>query len=254
MDRLKDKVAIITGSTMGIGEGVARCFYDEGAKVVISSRHEDQARAMAEKLGLAEGRSIFVRCDVTSEDDIKNMIDKTIEAFGKLDCVVNNAGRMIIGNCEQITPEQWMTLHNTNLRSTFLCSKYAIPHLKKTKGNIINMSSCAGEFGFTDSCAYAPTKAGQNALTQSIALDLGHYGIRCNSILPGHIITPLAEKWYEDMENGEELKKTVEERHPLKRRGTIYDCGWAAVYLASDEASFITGTTLVVDGGVTLGY
>jgi len=254
MDRLKDKVAIVTGSTKGIGEGIARCFHAEGAKLVITSRHEDEARAMAEELGMKEGRAIYVCADVTKEEDIKLLIKKTIEAFGKLDVLVNNAGRFIVGNCEEITDDEWMTIHKTNLRSTFLCSKYAIPYLKETKGNIVNVSSMAGIAGFVKSAAYSPTKAGQLALAQGIALDLGQYGIRANCICPGHIMTPLADDWYVQMGDDGSLLQAVVDRHPLKRRGTIYDCGWAAVYLASDEASFVTGVALPVDGGVTIGY
>ena len=252
--RLKDKVAIITGSSKGIGEGVARAFSREGAKVVITSRNSEEGEKIALELGSKEGNAIYIRTDVKKLGDIKNMIQKTVESFGKIDILVNNAGYYIAKNAEEVTEEEWEFLQDTNLRSTFLCSKYALPYLKETKGNIINISSMAGIQGQMKSAAYAPTKAGQIALAKNIAIDFGKFGVRANSICPGYIRTPLSDDWFAQLKNDGAFMQRILDSHPVGRFGTIEDCGYAAVFLASDEASFITGIALPVDGGVTLNY
>lgn len=252
--RLKDKVAIVTGSSKGIGLGIARAFSREGAKVVVTSRHPEEGEPIAQELGSKDGNAIYIRTDVTKPEDITNMIDKTIETFGKLDILVNNAGYFIAKNAEMLSQEEFEFLHNTNLRSTFLCSKFALPHLKKTHGNIINVSSMAGVSGFLEAAGYAPTKAGQIALAKGIAIDFGKEGVRANVIAPGYIRTPLSDDWFQQLENDGALMQEILDRHLVGRFGNIDDCGHAAVYLASDEASFLTGVVLPVDGGVTIGY
>jgi len=252
--RLKDKVAIITGSSKGIGEGIARAFSKEGAKVTINSKDYNESEKIASELGMKEGKAIAIQADVKKVKDIKNMINKTIEVFGKLDILVNNAGCFIAKDVETLSEEEWEFIQNTNLRSTFLCCKYVIPHLKITKGNIINISSMAGVQGFLKSAAYSPTKAGQIALAKNIAIDFAKDGIRANVICPGYIRTPLSEDWFKQLEDDKELKERILKSHLVGRFGNIEDCGYAAVYLASDEASFITGVVLPVDGGVTVGY
>jgi len=252
--RLKDKVAIITGSSKGIGLGIARAFAREGAKVVITSRHEEEGEAVAQALGSANRNAMYIRTDVTQPDDITNMIDTTVATFGKLDILVNNAGYFIAKDAETLSQDEYEFLHNTNMRSTFLCCKFALPHLKKTRGNIINVSSMAGVAGFLASAGYSPTKAGQIALAKNIAIDFGPHGVRANVICPGYIRTPLSDDWFRQLENDGTLMKEILDKHLVGRFGNIDDCGHAAVYLASDEASFITGVVLHVDGGVTVGY
>jgi L-fucose dehydrogenase len=252
--KLKDKVAIVTGSSKGIGEGIARVFSDEGAKVVVVSRHESEGEKMADELGKAKGRAIFVKTDVTSSESIQNMINKTIEVFGKLDILVNNAGYHISKNAEDTSEEEWEFIINTNLRSTFLCCKYSIPHLRKTKGNIINISSMAGMLGQMNATAYISSKGGQIAMTKGMALDLAPDGIRVNVICPGWIQTPLVDDWFSQQKDPEASRKAVFAYHPLGRIGTIEDCGKSALFLASDDSSFITGITLDIEGGITIGY
>ena len=252
--RLKDKVAIVTGSSKGIGEGIARVFSHEGAKVVVVCRTEDAGEKMAEELGASEGRAIFIKTDVTSSKSIQNMIDTTIKTFGKLDILVNNAGYHLSKNVEETSEQEWEFIINTNLRSTFLCSKYAIPHLRKTKGNIINISSMVGLVGQPNAGAYSATKGGQIAMTKGMALDFAKEGIRVNVICPGWIQTPLVEDWFSQQKDPEAARKYIFGQHPLGRIGTIEECGKAALYLASDDAAFVTGITLNTDGGVTLGY
>jgi len=252
--KLKDKVAIVTGSSKGIGEGIARVFSSEGAKVVVVCRNEEEGKMMAEELGMNEGRAIFVKTDVKSGDSVRSMIDRTIEAFGRLDIMVNNAGYHISKSIEDTTEEEWEFIIDTNLRSTFLCSKYAIPYLKKTKGSIINISSMVGLVGQANAAAYSATKGGQIAMTKNMAIDLARYGIRVNAICPGWIQTPLVDDWFSQQKDPEASRKYIFELHPAGRIGTIEECGKAALYLASEDADFITGITLNIDGGITLGY
>ncbi len=252
--KLKDKVAIVTGSSKGIGQGIAQVFSDEGAKVVVVCRKEEEGIAMAKKLGSEQGRAIFVKTDVSNSEAIQNLINKTVKEFGQIDILVNNAGYHISKNIEQTSEEEWDFLLKTNLYSTFLCSKYAVPHLKKTKGNIINISSMVGLVGQPNSVAYSATKGGQISMTRSMAIDLAEYKIRVNAICPGWIQTPLVDDWFSQQEDEEAAKKYIFAQHPIGRIGTIEDCGYAALYLASSDSDFVTGITLNLDGGITLGY
>lgn len=252
--KLKDKVAIVTGSSKGIGEGIARVFSAEGAKVVVVCRNKEQGLSMAKQLGSDEGRAIYVKTDVTKSESIQDLINTTVKEFGKLDILVNNAGYHISKNIEQTSEEEWDFIQKTNLYSTFLCSKYAVPHLKKTQGNIIHISSMVGLVGQPNATAYSATKGGQIAMTKNMAIDLAKYHIRVNVICPGWIQTPLVDDWFSQQEDEEAAKKYIFGLHPLGRIGTIEECGKAALYLASDDSSFVTGITLNIDGGVTLGY
>ena len=252
--KLKDKVAIVTGSSKGIGEGIARIFSREGAKVVVVCRTEEAGKKMADELGVAQGRAVYIKTDLTKSEDIQKMINKTIEIFGKLDILVNNAGYHISKNAEETSEDEWEFIQNTNLRSTFLCSKYAIPHLRQTKGNIINISSMVGQVGQPNAAAYSATKGGQIAMTKNMAIDFAPDGIRVNVICPGWIQTPLVEDWFGQQKDPAAARKYIYGQHPLGRIGTIEECGYLAAFLASDEALFITGAVLDIDGGVTLGY
>ena len=253
--KLKDKIAVVTGSSKGLGEGIARVFSREGAKVVIVCRTEEAGLRMAEELGASEGRAVFVKTDVTNSESIRKMIDTTIEAFGKLDILVNNAGYHISKNVEQTSEQEWEFIQNTNLRSTFLCSKYAIPHLRKTRGNIINISSMVGLVGQPNAGAYSASKGGQIAMSKGMAIDFARDGIRVNVICPGWIQTPLVEDWFNQQKDPEAARKYIFGQHPVGRIGTVEDCGRAALFLAcNDDSDFVTGITLNIDGGVTLGY
>jgi len=252
--KLKDKVAIITGSSKGIGEGIAREFSKEGAKIVVVCRNEQEGTAMAKALGSDEGRAMFVKTDVTDTQSIQHLIDETVKAFGRIDILVNNAGYHLSKSIEDTSEEEWDFIQKTNLYSTFRCSKYALPYLKETQGNIIHISSMVGLVGQPNACAYAATKGGQVAMTRNMAIDLSKYHIRVNAICPGWIQTPLVDDWFGQQEDEEAARKYIFAAHPIGRIGTIEDCGKAAVYLASDDSSFVTGITLNLDGGITLGY
>ena len=252
--KLKDKVAIVTGSSKGIGEGIARVLAQEGAKVVVTCRTEAAGEKMARELGQDEGRALYIKVDVTQSDQIQAMIRKTVDTFGRLDCMVNNAGYHLSKNAEQTSEEEWEFIQNTNLRSTFLGSKYAIPHLRETAGSIINISSMVGVVGQPNAAAYSATKGGQIAMTKNMAIDFAPDGIRANVICPGWIQTPLVEDWFGQQADPPAARKYIYGQHPLGRIGTIEECGHLAAFLASDEAKFITGARFDIDGGVTLGY
>lgn len=252
--KLLDKVAIVTGSGRGIGQGIARVFSQEGAKVAVVDIGEDIGKNMADELGAAEGKAIFVHADLKSGESVQKMVHTTMKAFGKLDILVNNAGYHLSKNVEETSEEEWEFIINTNLRSTFLCSKYALPHLRKTRGNIINISSMVGIVGQPNAGAYSATKGGQIAMSKGMAIDFAPDGIRVNVICPGWIQTPLVEDWFSQQNDPEASRKYIFGQHPLGRIGTIEECGKAALFLASDDAAFVTGITLPIDGGVTLGY
>lgn len=252
--KLKDKAAIVTGSSKGIGEGIARVFVREGARVAVTCRTEEAGKKITGDLLKIGGKAIFIKTDVTKSDDIQDMIRKVVQEFGRLDILVNNAGYHLSKNAEKTSEEEWEFIINTNLRSTFLCSKYAIPHLRKTRGTIINISSMVGLVGQPDAAAYSATKGGQIAMTKNMAIDFAPDGIRVNVICPGWIQTPLVEDWFSQQKDPEAARKYIYSQHPLGRIGTIEECGHAAAFLASEEASFITGSVITIDGGITLGY
>jgi len=252
--RLKDKVAIVTGSSKGIGEGIARVFVREGAKVVIVCRTESAGQQMADELGAAEGKALFIQTDLTKSEAIQDLVDKSVATFGQIDILVNNAGYHISKNVEDTSEDEWAFIQNTNLRSTFLCSKYCLPHLKKTKGNIINISSMVGVVGQPNAAAYSASKGGQIAMTKNMAIDYAPFGVRSNVICPGWIATPLVEDWFSQQEDPEAARQYIYGQHPLGRIGTIEECGHLAAFIASDDAAFITGARFDIDGGITLGY
>jgi len=252
--KLAGKAAIVTGSTKGIGLGIAQVFAREGAMLTVVARGTEGDETAEELRRMGAADAFFVRTDVRDSQQIQAMIAKTIERYGRLDVLVNNAGYHISKNIEQTSEEEWEFLIETNLRSTFLCSKYAVPHLKQTKGAIINISSMVGLVGQPNAVAYSATKGGQVAMTKSMAIDLAPLGVRVNAICPGWITTPLVDDWFSQQADEAAARKYIYGQHPMGRIGTIEECGRAALFLATEDASFITGIALPLDGGVTLGY
>ena len=181
-------------------------------------------------------------------------ISDLLEVFGRLDVLINNAGYHISKNVEDTSEEEWDYILRTNLKSVFLCSKYAIPHLRKTQGAIVNMSSMVGLVGQRNAGAYSATKGGMIAMTRGMALDFAKDGIRVNCLCPGWVQTPLVEDWFSQQADPQAAKEYIYGRHPLGRIAAIEEVGNAVVFLCSEESSFVTGVALPVDGGVTLGY
>jgi NAD(P)-dependent dehydrogenase (short-subunit alcohol dehydrogenase family) len=252
--KLKDKVAIITGAAKGIGKGCALVFADEGAKVVIVDIDEKSGEQTEKEIAQRKGVAKFIKTDLTSSNDVQAMIKSVISTFGKIDIMFNNAGYHISKNVEVTSEEEWDYIINTNLKSVFMCCKYSIPHLRKTKGCIINMSSMVGLIGQSNAGAYSATKGGIVAMTKGMALDFAKDDIRVNCICPGWVHTPLVEDWFGQQKDPEKARAYIYSVHPLNRIASAEEVGNAAAFLASSEASFITGVALPVDGAVSLGY
>jgi len=253
--KLQDKVAIITGGSKGIGLGCARVFAKYGCTVVIAARGEEDGRAAEGELVEAGQRALFVRCDVTSEEDMRGLVDTAIEQFGKLDCVVNNAGwHPPAMGIDETSVEAFEQLLRLNLTSSFMGCKFSVPHLRKTRGCIINMSSEVALIGQGMAPSYVSTKAGQLGLSRALALDLAADGVRVNAVCPAGVMTPLMREWADTEYDPEAALKMVDSWHPLGRMATIEEMGEVCAFLASDEASFVTGQTICPDGGAMLGY
>jgi NAD(P)-dependent dehydrogenase (short-subunit alcohol dehydrogenase family) len=252
--KLKNKVAIITGSAKGIGKGCALVFAEEGAKVVIVDIDEKSGEQTVKEIAERNGISKFIRTDLTRSNDVQSMITNVISTFGQIDIMFNNAGYHISKNVEVTSEDEWDFIINTNLKSVFMCCKYSIPHLRKTKGCIINMSSMVGLIGQSNAGAYSATKGGIVAMTKGMALDFAKDGIRVNCICPGWVHTPLVEDWFSQQKDPQKAREYIYSVHPLNRIASSEEIGKAAAFLASDEASFVTGIALPVDGAVSLGY
>ncbi len=252
--KLKDKVAIITGSAKGIGKGCALVFAEEGANVVIVDIDIKAGEQTVREIVERNGKAIFINTDLRSSEQVQSMIGSVINTYGQIDILFNNAGYHYSKNIEVTSEEEWDFIINTNLRSVFLCSKYSIPHLRKTKGCIINMSSMVGLIGQSNAGAYSASKGGIVAMTKGMALDFAKDGIRVNCICPGWVETPLVEDWFSQQPDPQKAKEYIYSVHPLNRIASSEEIGKAAAFLASSEASFITGIAMPVDGAVSLGY
>jgi len=252
--RLRGKVAIITGAAKGIGKGCAGVFAAEGARVIIADIDEKAGPLTEAHICEAKGEAFFIRTDVSDSVSVQEMLRRTIEKYGHLDILINNAGYHLSKNIEETSEDEWNYIINTNLKSVFLCSKYAIPHLRKTRGCIINMSSMVGLVGQTNAGAYSASKGGIIAMTKGMALDFAKDGIRVNCICPGWVETPLVEDWFQQQKDPEAARKYIYGAHPLGRIASVEEVGKAALFLASPDSSFITGVALPVEGALTLGY
>ena len=252
--RLKGKVALITGGAKGIGLGIARVFGREGAVVAIVDKDEAAGARAEQELATAGANARFFPCDVAQGDAIAGVVDAVLQAFGRIDVLVNNAGTHNGKGIEACSPDDWDFIINTNLRSAFLFTKYALPALKESRGSIINMGSMVGLVGQKDAVAYVASKGGLIAMTKALALDLGPYGIRVNAICPGFVRTPLLESWIDTQPDPASVRSGLDHMHPLGRIADPEEIGYAALHLASAEAGFTTGIAMPVEGGVTLGY
>ena len=252
--RLKDKVAIITGSAKGIGRGCALVFAEEGSRVAVIDIDEEAGRKTVEEIKSKGREAKFFKTDVSDSGQVQSMISEVVQAFGQIDIMFNNAGYHISKDVEKTSEDEWDLIINTNLKSVFLCSKYAIPYLRKTKGCIINMSSMVGLIGQSNAGAYSASKGGIVAITKGMALDYAKDGIRVNCICPGWVETPLVEDWFGQQEDPKKAREYIYSVHPLGRIATMEEVGRATLFLASADASFVTGVALPVDGAVSLGY
>ncbi len=244
----KDKVALVTGGSFGIGKATAIAFAKRGAKVLVADWVEDGETLQA--ISEAGGEAVFTHCDISAESDIRAMVNKVLDTYGQLDFAFNNAG--IEGEqaaTAECSVENWDKVLGINLRGTWLCMKYELQHfLKKGKGAIVNTASVAGLVGFSGIPAYTASKHGMVGLTKTAALEYAKQGIRINAICPGLIRTPMVDRF-----TGKD--KTVEQQYvdmePVGRMGEPEEVAEAVLWLCSEAASFVTGHALAVDGGWT---
>jgi NAD(P)-dependent dehydrogenase (short-subunit alcohol dehydrogenase family) len=248
--RMTDKVALITGGSTGMGKATALLFAREGARVAIASRTMKTGNETIDEIRALRGDAFFIPTDVGRASDVRRMIDATLEHYGRIDVLFNNAGQPCDRPLLEIGEEEWDYTFAVNLKSVFLACKLAIPSMQKTGGGVIlNNASQIALVGVAGAPAYAAAKAGVVSLTKSLALAHAKHGIRVNCICPGTTWTPLAERGYGSLPDPEAAIEGSKKRIPLGRLGTSDDIARAALYLASDEASFVTGAVLLVDGG-----
>jgi 3-oxoacyl-[acyl-carrier protein] reductase len=239
---------IVTGGSKGIGKGIAKVFAAQGAKVMVTARGLADAEATVNEIRNAGGTAVAHASDVSNWESVQGLVAKTIEAFGKVDILCANAGVFPQKKIVELTPEDWDQVLSTNLKSTFLCVKACIPSFEKAgKGRVVVTSSITGPItGYPGWSHYGASKAGQLGFLRTAAMELARYNTTINAVMPGNIITEGLQDLGQSYLDG--MAKAI----PLKRLGKVEDIGYAALFLASQEASYITGQTIVVDGGQIL--
>ena len=245
---------MITGGSRGIGLGCARIFLKHGATVVICSDRRDEGESVAKELSPA-GKIEHYLCDVRVEEEFRGLIDQVAKKYGRLDCLVNNAGwHPPAQKIEEISVVDFEGLIRLNLTSTFIGCKHAVERLRKTRGNIINIASEVGLIGQADAVSYVTSKAGQIGLTKALALDLAAARVRVNAVCPAGVMTPMMREWAATQWDEEMALEIVDAQHPIGRMAQPEEIGEVCAFLASDEASFVTGQAICPDGGAALGY
>lgn len=249
---LKDKVVLITGATSGIGEGIAILFGQKGARVIVIGRHEGRGENVARSIRENKGEAIFIKADVTNEDEVKQAVHQTLQTYGRIDCLINNAGVVHAGSIPETNMEAWRNIYGVNVTSVYLLCHYVLPHMIKQKaGSIINIASEAGMKGLKNRAAYCSAKAAVIGLTKAMAVDHSALGIRINAISPGTVETPMVEDVINHHENPEQMREELIGRRLLPYLGKVEDIAECALYLASEKANYMTGANIVIDGGAT---
>ena len=250
MGRVDGKIALVTGAASGIGLQASLRLAEEGARVMMTDINVENGKKEAEKLGR---NAEFLKLDITLEEDWISALRETVKRFQSLDILVNSAGMVLIADVEQISLKDWRQVHAVNLDGTFLGCKHGVRVMKEFgAGSIINLSSVSGLIGGFNLAAYNSSKGAVRMLSKSVALHCARsgYGIRCNSIHPTFIETPMLDSMIQDAPDPEKARQTLIRQVPLRRIGTTDDVAKMIVYLASDESTFVTGTEMVIDGGV----
>ncbi len=247
--KLKDKVAVITGAGSGIGRYCAIEFVKNGAKVVVADINEDGANETVQQIVKNGGEAMVFKADVSKPESVAELVEFTLKTYSKVDVLVNNAAIQINKTVDDMTFEEWNQQMTINVGGVFLCSKHFLPYLRESKGNIVSMSSVNSFFVEPMCAGYCATKSAIVGLTKAMAIDHGHEGVRVNCILPGYIDAGLAEGYFQSQPNPAQARIDAGKLHALWRIGKPEEVGRAAVFLASDDASFVTGSSMVVDGG-----
>jgi meso-butanediol dehydrogenase / (S,S)-butanediol dehydrogenase / diacetyl reductase len=247
--KLTDRVAVITGSGSGIGRAAAIEFAREGARVVVADINLAGALETMKRIEQVGGESHAVQTDVANPASVENLVKETLRVFSKVNVLVNNAAIQVNKTVEDTTVEEWNREISVNLGGVFLCSKFFMPHLRSTRGTIVSMASVNGFFVEPMCAGYCATKAAIIGLTKAMAIDHGKEGIRVNCICPGYIDAGLAEGYFQAQPDPAAARAAAGKLHALWRIGKPEEVGRAAVFLASDDASFVTGSAFVVDGG-----
>jgi len=247
--RFSSKSVVITGSGSGIGRATALCFAQEGADVVVADINLEAALETVRLIQQLKGKAVAHRVDVSDPVSVKGLVSFTIATFSKVHTIVNNAAIQVNKTAEDTSFEEWNRQLAVNLGGVFLCSKFFLPHLRETKGSIVNMASVNGFFVEPTCAGYCATKAGIIGLTKAMAIDHGHQGVRVNCICPGYIDAGLAEGYFQSQPDPDRARLEAGKLHALWRIGKPEEVGKVAVFLASDDASFVTGASMVVDGG-----
>ncbi len=242
---VKDRPVIVTGGSKGIGKGIAKVFAAQGARVMIAARGADTGQAAADELRAAGGQVEFCQCDVSDWESVQNMVSQTVDAFGGLSVMCANAGAFPQTKMVDMDPGEWDQVMATNLKSAFLCVKASIPHFEKAGGGrVVLTSSITGPVtGFPGWSHYGASKSGQLGFLKTACMELSKYNVTINAVMPGNIYT----EGLQDL--GQDYLDTMAASIPLKRLGNVEDIGNAALFFASDEAGYITGQTIIVDGG-----
>jgi len=250
--KLQGKVAIVTGAAMGIGQGIASVLGREGARLVLADVAVAEGQKTCNDLQKQGYEALFVECDVAKEAPVKGLVAAAVERFGAIHILVNNAGIGFYKTVLDTTSEEWDFCLGINLKGAFLCSKYAIPHMQIAGGgSIINIASVHSYQNSSAEAAYAASKGGLLALTRQMAIDFGKDKIRVNAICPGWIYTPNVQRIFDRYPDPAKFRQEVEQRQILGRIGTAEDVGEAAAFLACDESSYMTGSSIMVDNGMT---
>ncbi len=248
------KVTIVTGGSQGIGEGCVRAFAEAGAQVVFCARRAKEGKDLERKVSAGGGTALFVRSDVSKEKEVRALVDGTVARFGRIDCLINNAGwhpphRPI----DDFTAQEFRDLLELNLVSVFDLCRLALPHLRKTRGNIINMASLVGSMGQLHATTYVATKGALIGLTKALAVDEAAHDVRVNAVSPGNVMTPLWQEAIDAAPDPARCRADGDAAQPLGRMGTIEEAGRLCLFLAA-EATFTTGVDHILSGGAELAY
>ena len=252
--KLEGKVAIVTGATDGIGKAIALKFAKEGARIMMVGRDEAKGRAALEKVR-EHGEATYFKADVSNSSQVKKLVDETIQKYGRIDILVNNAAIVSVGTVVNTSEEIWDQVIDINLKGVFLCCKYVIPYMqKKGGGAIVNIGSINSLMAMENEAVYDASKGGVLMLTRAIALDFAKSNIRANCICPGAIETAMLKTSLDGAPDPAKAREWITARHPVGHLGKPDEIAEAALFLASDASSFVTGTALPVDGGILAGW